>query len=59
MVGKNERNGKRRWVVSLLKHHVLTIFLTNLQIRQFSGAVVSTKGLFMSESDKGKAGYVK
>lgn len=36
----------------------LTLFLTNLQIRQFSGAVVSTKGLFMSETDKGKAGYV-
>lgn len=33
-------------------------FLTNLQIRQFSGAVVSTKGLFMSEPDKGKVGYV-
>lgn len=38
---------------------VLTLFLTNLQIRQFSGAVVSTKGLFMAEIDKGKAGYVK
>lgn len=33
-------------------------FLTNLQVRQFSGAVVSTKGLFMSEPDKGKVGYV-
>lgn len=38
--------------------NVLIFFLTNLQIRKFSGAVVSTKGLFMSETDRGKAGYV-
>lgn len=29
-----------------------------LQIRQFSGAVVSTKGHFMTEAEKGKGGYV-
>lgn len=35
---------------------LLTKVKTQEEIRQFSGAVVSTKGLFMSETDRGKAG---
>lgn len=38
-------------------HNFSPGFLCFFQIRQFSGAVVTTKGHFMAETEKGGAGY--
>lgn len=57
-VKKKKRRNEKDGLFFYDLFNVLIFFPTNLQIRQFSGAVVSTKGLFMSETDRGKAGYV-
>lgn len=54
---------KRKWTGKTLRNYkallnLNQIFYSLFQIRQFSGSVVSTKGHYMSDGEKGKAGSV-
>ena len=53
---KMDRQNIKRLYKSHL--HLNQIFYSLFQIRQFSGSVVSTKGHYMSDGEKGKAGSV-
>ncbi|KAF3832854.1 hypothetical protein F7725_026519 [Dissostichus mawsoni] len=51
---KMDRQNIKKLYKSLL--HLNQIFYSLFQIRQFSGSVISTKGHYMSDGEKGKAG---
>lgn len=57
MEQKGKMKKRFRKVLTIFNLH-FTTFLPSFQIRQFSGAVISTKGHFMTEAEKGKGGYV-